>query len=82
MLTCGTKQNPAAITFGNNLLAALPPRWTDNGRSKRARMITRLIAAVPPLVLGSFIYELSTVISVTGLAGKCRKKLGTQKVVA
>ena len=72
------KQNLAAITFGNNLLAALPPRWTDNGRSKRARMITRLIAAVPPLVLGSFIYELSTVISVTGLAGTFRKKLGTQ----
>jgi hypothetical protein len=61
-----------AVTFGNNLLAALPPAWTDRGRSRKWRLLTRLAAAVPPLLLGAFIYELSIVISVTGLFGTCR----------
>ena len=62
----------AAITFGNNLFAALPPKWTDNGQSRKARIICRLIAAGPPLVLGAFIYELSVVIQFTGLLGARR----------
>lgn len=58
-----------AVTLGNNLYAGLPATWTKNQTSKGVRTICRLVAVLPPLILGAFIFELATVVTFTGLFG-------------
>ena len=60
----------AAVTLGNNLLAALPPKLTQYQTSLRWRVITRTAVTVPALLIALFVYQLSFVIQFTGLSGK------------
>jgi hypothetical protein len=49
----------SAITLGNNLFAGLPHEWTNNMKSKRVRIVCRLLAAIPPLIGAAFLREVA-----------------------
>ncbi len=58
-----------AVTLGNNILAGLPSSWTNKQRSSKWKMACRVLAAVPPIICGIFIYDLAVIVQFTGLFG-------------
>jgi len=58
-----------AITLGNNLYYGLPERWTDNYKSKKVKILCRLIASIPPVFGAAVLKKLAPIIEITGIAG-------------
>jgi len=56
-----------AITLGNNLLETTPPKYRERGTPKTGKLISRLTAAVPPIILAAAMGALDTIFSFTGL---------------
>ncbi len=44
---------------GNNLLASLPDEWTEEGTSRKVKVMTRLIGSLPPIIGAFFVRDLS-----------------------
>ena len=57
------------VTLGNNIFYGLPDRWTNAGRSRPIKIICRLSAGIPPLILASVFRSLTTIISFAGSLG-------------
>jgi amino acid permease len=58
-----------AVTLGNNFFFGLPDEWTEHGTRAWVKIVCRLCAVVPPIILGLALHSLSTIISYTGTAG-------------
>lgn len=68
-LECFSAFPLCAITLGNNIFATLPNEWTDDGTSRLVKIICRLIATIPPLILGTTTHCLNVIVRITGLPG-------------
>lgn len=53
------------VTLGGNIATALPIAWPES----RRKLVSRLLAALPPLILGTAIGRLDTIFTVTGWFG-------------
>ncbi|RHY07038.1 hypothetical protein DYB28_001571 [Aphanomyces astaci] len=57
------------LTVGGNILTSLPKAWTAPLGPSRARTLSRLIAAVPPLVLAAIFKKLDAIFTFAGFFG-------------
>ena len=59
------------ITCGNNLIQLLPLSWRQKHSQKFLKVITRLITAIPPIILGAAMGNLKEIFQITGLFAFC-----------
>ncbi|ETV92630.1 hypothetical protein H310_13081 [Aphanomyces invadans] len=57
------------LTVGGNLLTSLPKAWTAPLGATRARNLSRLIAAIPPLILATLFKKLDAIFTFAGFFG-------------
>lgn len=57
----------SAIVLANNIDEALPKRWTDTMAPQSRRLLCRVLAVGPPIVLTALLHKLAVVFDVTGL---------------
>lgn len=59
-----------AVTLGNNLFSMVFGKFTNGyEKSKSLKIVCRLLAAVPPLVLSALVSDLGQITDYTGIAG-------------
>jgi amino acid permease len=57
------------VTVGDNILPSFPESLTAKYGRRTARNISRLLAAIPPLVLASIFKQLESIFSICGILG-------------
>ncbi|KAK1929170.1 Transmembrane protein 104 [Phytophthora citrophthora] len=58
-----------SVTLGDNMAAVVPKRWTRGGRKASWKLLCRIGAALPPLVISVFVSDLSVTLQISGLMG-------------
>ncbi|KAH7468899.1 hypothetical protein PRIC1_010012 [Phytophthora ramorum] len=58
-----------SVTLGDNMAAVVPKRWTRGGRRSFWKLLCRVGAAVPPLLISMFVSDLSVTLQISGLMG-------------